>query len=488
MNLSRRGVLRAALLSATGLLAPDAVLPAFAAMSKGVSGTSHGYGPLVPDPEGLIDLPAGFQYRMMSPGVTRVQSDYSDRFRSTLSNGEATPGLHDGMAAFAGPDGGTILVRNHEYNIADEPPVDSARLRPYDAKVGGGTTTLWIDRDRRLAKSFPSLSGTLRNCAGGRTPWGSWLSAEEATFIPGEKSATNADMDPGTGKPHGYIFEVDASATSLVDPAPLRAMGRFRHEAVAIDPVTGYAYLTEDREDGLFYRFRPTVLEQGKRVSDLRAGDYAKGGVLEALRLVAVPHAQMKNQDAVVMPRNGKTFAIDWVRIPDPDPDMDMMHAPGDPVHELTAPSSTRAQGSALGCAVFERSEGIAYARGNVYFCCTNGGPRKLGQVFRLDLRHQRISLLVEPDEDAVLDGPDNICVAPFGDLMICEDNLAQRENFVVGVTPRGTSYRMARNAHPSKREFAGACFAPDGRTMFVNVQEPGMTFAIWGPWEKRRA
>jgi secreted PhoX family phosphatase len=108
--------------------------------------------------------------------------------------------------------------------------------------------------------------------------------------------------------------------------------------------------------------------------------------------------------------------------------------------------------------------------------------------VFRLDLRRQRLTLVVEPDDHAVLDGPDNLCAAPFGDLIICEDNLARRENFVVGVTPGGRCYRIARNAHPARRELAGACFSPDGRTLFVNVQQPGMTFAIWGPWDSRRA
>jgi len=184
----------------------------------------------------------------------------------------------------------------------------------------------------------------------------------------------------------------------------------------------------------------------------------------------------------------GAEREVEWVRIPDVDPARDMVHDHDDPGIQRTAPTSTRAQGFALGCAAFARTEGIAYGGGSVYFCCTNGGPAKLGQVFRLDVRRDRLSLVVEPDDVAVLDGPDNICVSPHGDLVICEDNLAQRENYIVGVTPHGACYRLARNAHPDKREFAGACFAPDGRTLFVNVQQPGMTFAIWGPWEHRRA
>ncbi len=487
MNWSRREFLRTSLLGSTGLFA-GGVDAALVAMAHGPRRTAMGYGPLLPDPAGLLDLPAGFQYRLLSPGILDSEREESARFASTLSNGEPTPGLHDGMAAFAGPRGTTILVRNHELNLGDTPEVDLHRERPYDARTAGGTTTLWVDAERNLVRAFPSLSGTLRNCAGGRTPWNSWLSAEETALIPGEKQALNADHDPGVEQRHGYIFEVDSAAEELVEPIPLKAMGRFRHEAVAVDPVTAFAYLTEDRDDGLLYRFRPDALLHGAKPSDLHVGDYARGGVLEALRLRAQPKLVTNNYDPPSRVVLHETLEVDWVRIPEPDPDMDMQHPEGDTVHEATASTSTRAQGFALGCAQFARTEGIAYAKGAVYFCCTNGGPTKLGQVFKLDLRRQQLSLVVEPADDALLDGPDNICVAPFGDLVICEDNLARRENFVVGVTTRGRCYRIVRNAHPSRREFAGACFAPDGRTLFVNLQSPGITFAIWGPWERRRS
>ena len=104
--------------------------------------------------------------------------------------------------------------------------------------------------------------------------------------------------------------------------------------------------------------------------------------------------------------------------------------------------------------------------------------------MWRLELATGRLSLVLEPDDRALLDGPDNITPAPNGDLIVCEDG--QDDNFVIGITPQGRLYRLARNAHgPS--EFAGACFAPDGRTLFVNTQDPGITFAIWGPWGTRR-
>lgn len=182
----------------------------------------------------------------------------------------------------------------------------------------------------------------------------------------------------------------------------------------------------------------------------------------------------------------GRWYDVVWVRIPDVDPALDTVGPSAESTKQHAAPSSTRAQGLALGSAAFARTEGIAYGNGSVDFCCTTGGPAKLGQVFRLDPRRERLSLGVDPDDHALPDGPDNIVIAPFGDLVVREGDLGQRENFGVGVTSSGRCYRLARNAHPAKREFAGACFSPDGRTMFVNVQRPGMTFAVWGPWDRR--
>jgi secreted PhoX family phosphatase len=485
---SRRSFLRSSLLGASALAAGSGLGRAFAAIASGPRLAATGFGPLVPDPDRLLDLPAGFHYHLLSTGITDDDRKSDARFDSIMSDGSHTPGLHDGMAAFPGPNGLTILVRNHELDTDDGPPVDPRRVRPYDPKSGGGTTTLWVDPARRLVKSFASLSGTLRNCAGGRTPWGSWLSAEETVFAPGHEDPTRPDLSPDVTKPHGYVFEVDSRSEGLVDPIPLKAMGRFRHEAVAVDPVTGFAYLSEDLVDGLFYRFRPEALRHGTQPSALRVGDYARGGALEALRVIGRPKLLTQNWSSPAAIALGESLAIDWVRIEDPDPAADLVRPDARAKRMQAAPSSTRAQGFAHGCAQFARTEGLAFSDGSVYLCCTNGGPRQLGQVFRIDLREQRLSLVVQSSDDALLDGPDNICAAPWGDLVVCEDNLSKRENFVVGVTPQGSCYRIARNAHQKKREFAGACFSPDGSTMFVNVQSPGMTFAIWGPWESRRA
>ena len=506
MKFSRRAFLRTSLLAGAATLVParlarwiatdaqatplDSLLTRAA---RGPVGRAHGYGPLQPDPAGLLDLPAGFHYRVLSGGVLETDREREGRYASKLTNGDPTPPQHDGMAAFAGPSGITILVRNHESNVWDRPMVDPARVRAYDALGTGGTTTIWVDRHLRVTKSFASLSGTLRNCGGGPTPWGSWLSAEEGVYLPGALDPSNTDLTPTVEQRHGYIYEVDSRATGLVDPRPLKAMGRFRHEAVAVDPRTGHAYLTEDREDGLFYRFRSSVVTRGRKSpTRLGVGDYAKGGTLEALRIIGQPQAITANRGEKPTFLLGKSYRVDWVPIADPDPDCDTERDPSDPEPDprkrrmRTAAASTRAQGFAAGAARFQKSEGITFHHGIVYWSASDAGPNRGGQVWRLDPARGVLSLLVEPNDKSRLDMPDNLCVGMNGDVLACEDGSG--DNFLVGITPSGMLYPIARNAHLLKRELAGCCFSPDGHTLFFNLQQPGITFAVRGPWDRRRA
>jgi hypothetical protein len=458
-----------------------------ARIAEGARLETRGYGPLLRDRAGLLDLPAGFSYRALSTAVLGSTAD--PRFSQRLSNGEPVPALHDGMGAFRGTNDMTILVRNHEIWPGQGPAVDVARVRPYDRLGTGGTITLWVDSERRLVRSFPSLSGTFRNCAGGVTPWGSWLSCEECTFMPGPLDPHSHDQTPAVSERHGYVFEVDARAERLVEPTPIKAMGRFYHEAAVVDPATGFVYLSEDRGDGLLYRYRPEVVTRGlKRPAQLSVGDLAKGGALEALRIAAIPSALTQNwRSREFVP--GRKWGVDWIAIPDIDPEIDMERGPDDrepdPLKRggRTAPTSTRAQGFRLGAAQFARTEGMLYSKGTVYFCCTDGGEKGAGQVWRLELASQQLSLAVEPNDFALLDGPDNLTVAPNGDLLVCEDG--GPDNFLVGITREGRLYRMARNACNGS-ELCGACFSHDRRTLFLNIQNPGITFAIEGPWGQR--
>lgn len=500
MTLSRRRFLRtaaaasASALSAATLTALFARGAASASRPARVAGLkswqAYGYGPLIPDPAGMLDLPAGFEYRALS--TARYGTTTDERFSQNLSNGDWVPSLHDGMGAFLGPAGITVLVRNHEIGPQGGPEVDPKRVRRYDPEAGGGTTTLWVDPDRHLVRSFASLSGTLRNCAGGVTPWGSWLSCEECTHLPGEVDPINHDRTPTVTKRHGYVFEVDARAEGLVEPKPILAMGRFYHEACAVDPHTGFVYMTEDRDDGCLYRYRPDVLASGRiGPLEMKVGDLAKGGELEAMVLVGRPQAKTQNWENPTGFMPGARFRVGWTPIADRDPDMDMERDPRDeeldPLRRRgrAARGAIRSQAFASGAAQFARVEGIAYGRRALYWCATNGGMAGAGQVWKLDLARDELSLVVEPDDTTRLDGPDNLVVAPYGDLVVCEDGTD--DDYVMGITPAGKLYRLARNA-TGPVEFAGACFSPDGRTLFVNVQDPGITFAVWGPWETRRA
>lgn len=435
MTLSRRHFFALAGASAAGSVLASPLKALYARQDSGKPVRGLGYGPLQPDPNGLLDLPPGFKYRAFS------------RTGDIMSDGNPVPGDHDGMAAFAGPRGTTILVRNHELSPDEETGAVAPERKKYDPLCKGGTTTLIIGANRELLKHYVSLAGTYRNCAGGATPWGSWISCEENTSTP--------DNDPNVSKMHGYNFEVPSSATGPVEPLPLAAMGRFNHEAICVDSRTGIVYQTEDRGDSLFYRFISTY-----------PGNLRAGGVLEALKIKNMPQAITKTNFPV-----GKPMPVEWVRIEEVNPVED----------------TVRIEGFTKGAAQFSRGEGTWYGNSEVYFNCTDGGELGLGQVWRYvpGISAQEggtIELFVEPNDQSALDGPDNIVVAPFDDLIICEDG--DGEQFLVGVTPTGELYDFARNAI-NDREFAGACFSPDGQTMFVNIQDPGITFAIWGPWKQ---
>lgn len=409
------------------------------------SETEGGYGTLQPaGPE--LALPVGFTYRKF--GV----------MGTPMSDGRPTPSAHDGMAAFALPNGHVRLVRNHEIPGLATPglltvPGDVAR--GYDPAGLGGTTSLEVkvmpDGNRRLVRDFVSLSGTIVNCAGGPTPWGSWLSCEETTFG-GEPLR----------RPHGYCFEVPARANQEVRAVPLTAMGRFVHEAVAVDPATGIVYETEDRSSAGFYRFIPN-----------QPGALAAGGRLQMLAVARKP-----NYDTSVGQKVGRVLAVTWVDIPDPDP-----------AEAEANPSAVFEQGFAQGGASFRRLEGCSYGNGSIFVNSTSGGDARLGQVWEYRPTagaEGELVLLFESTAPTCLDGPDNLTVSRRGGILICEDG--DGEQYLRGLTREGKVFDFALNLI-TRREFAGATFSPDGATLFVNIQgdvtNPGMTFAIWGPWQR---
>ncbi|MEW2491359.1 alkaline phosphatase PhoX [Streptomyces sp. NPDC048411] len=436
-----------------------AVSIAFAgAFSELFAGTAaarghSGYGPLVPDPDGLLDLPQGFRYRVLSRE--------GDRLRS----GEGrVPSNHDGMAAFTGHRGRVHLVRNHENRVTAKIPVPVVDGLTYDPMGKGGCTALELDSRGAVLGERVAIAGTAVNCAGGRTPWNTWLTCEETE----DRAGTN-----GYTKDHGFIFEVDGADPHRTGAVPLTAMGRFQHEAIAIDPDNGIVYETEDAFDrpfGLFYRFLPEKPLGG-------TGSLRAGGELQAMRVPGVP-------DLSVIQETGASFdRIEWAPVPDPQ----------------AAGTAIRFQDfGPKGITHAQKLEGCYWGGSSVYFVSSfaqsaaGSAADHFGQVWRYEPKRRRLTLVVVfgPGTDVQLPGesPDNICLTSDGGLMVCEDgNGAQH---VFGVTRLGEVYAMARGRQnigraesPEWGEFAGVTFAPDGGTMFVNCYKPGTTFAVTGPW-----
>lgn len=413
----------------------------------------------------LLRLPEGFRYRTLSWAG------------SELHDGNTVPGSADGMGVVRQQGNRITLIRNHELQGAT-----GVMGRPdiaYDRTSPGGTTTLVFDSaTEQLVDSRISLSGTLYNCAGGVTPWGTWLSCEEAAFSP---ALTHL---PASGKQrwwdieaaeqeHGFVFEVPPDG--VAEPLPIKAMGQFEHEAVAIDPVSGIAYMTEDMgPDAGFYRFLPEV-----------PGQLQQGGRLQMMKVEGRP-------DMTDYLQLGQEMDTAWVDIPDPTQGF----VPG-----TRKGSGVSAQGLANGASRFVALEGCAFSDGLVYFTSKLGGRYMAGYVLEYDPRRQKIRMVFESRGHNHFSGPDNIVMSPRGSLVICEDRLSKPKDAqtIAGLTQTGEFFRFCQ-VNPDLRgrfgghdlrttaltsEWAGVTFSKDGEWLFMNIYNPGVTVAVTGPWQE---
>ncbi|SES38959.1 alkaline phosphatase PhoX [Salipaludibacillus aurantiacus] len=433
-NLNRREFLKvgsmstlALTLGATGVfsLAGQTGIAAARPAGNPVSGFG-GYGSLVKDPNGILDLPRGFQYKIIS------------KTGEIMPNGDLVPGLPDGMAAFQGPKNSTVLVRNHELRTNHDFPVNGKN--PWSKGAAGGTTALVVTPDRKVVEEYVTNSGNIRNCAGGPTTWGTWLTCEETREMG-----------------HGFVFEVDPSdPENEMSKTPIRDMGYFSHEACSVDPSTGIWYLTEDNSPSFLYRFTPHDRSQ-------KLGSLHKGGVLEAAAIDELTH----NSASHFTP--GQKIGIVWKEV---------------------KPERAKEDARDLGCIQFTRLEGSWFGGGAFWFDDTNAqtvsAPGRYGRIYRYFPSTNTLELFYESSSSNDLHAPDNITITPWGDLWIAEDGNPNGDR-IIGLTPEGNVYPFGQNVF-NDSEFAGPVFAPDGKTLFINIQSPGITFAIWGPFARRNS
>ncbi len=460
-TLDRRTLFRRGLAVGGGLAALGPLGALSAQVANGANRPrSTGYGPLVD--KGDLWLPEAFSYTVIQ------------RQGEPMSDGNLVPGIFDGMAAYRGKRGTIVLIRNHENRRqAGEIPVIVPEELKYDPtpSYNAGNTKVVLDTGPtkgtfEVLETFAILGGTDTNCAGGTTPWASWVTCEEVV----NRSAA--------GIKHGYVFDIPSGADGPVKAEPILGAGRFVHEASLFHG--GALYQTEDRTrsasnpaGAAFYRYLPNPPYGAKDPLSKTTG------VLQALKLTNEPQAVM---DLGRTP--GVPLPVEWVTIDTPDHDDDTD----------SGPLATRNQAFAKGAAVFNREEGMWVGGKKVYFDVTNGGAAGQGQVWEYDPEREVLTLIFESPGSTVLQSPDNMVIVPkSGHILLQEDGAG--EQFMRGVTRNGQIYDFAKTA-ANETEFAGGCFDPHGQILFVNQQGdrgnlPGgpldgdaVTYAVWGPWK----
>ena len=439
---------------------------------------------MVRDPDGILDLPEGFTYQVLS------------RAGQVMDDGLLLPGAPDGMAAFPGVDGRIVLVRNHELQNA---PAGRGAFGWRRELVGRIPTSKLYDAGVDREPNVPVRSRAwvaARRWSGTPRPR---RSSGSTSHSPAPSGTAPAATRPGaagspaksrSARPGRTDGAPTTATTSRCPPTPPPASPSPSRSRRWVDSTTrpsrwsrssGIVYQTEDRQDGLFTRFLPD-----------EPGNLKAGGRLQALSVVDRPSLDTRNwvdngahaqgggagAESIDLSRGdglrlNEVVEVRWIDLDDVDTPLDDL----------------RYRAFDLGAARFARAEGIWHSDDGVFLACTTGGRERIGQIFRyVPSRFEgrpeeerfpgRLELFLEPNDHTLVKNADNLTIHPLGDLVVCED--AGEGNRLVGVTPEGRLYPLGRNV-VSKSEFAGSCFSPDGGTLFVNIQGDGLTLAISG-------
>jgi len=370
---------------------------------------------------GALGAPLDIGIRIPEGFTARVIARAGERVAGTSLRWHSDP---DGGATFTTDDGGWIYVSNREF-------------------LPGGVNAIRFDANGAIVDAYNALPGALTriNCSGGATPWKTWLSGEEYEL--------------------GIVWECDP--WGVQSATPLRALGTFAHEALAVDPETNIIYETEDESDGRLYRFVPEAPNVGGRPDLTR-------GRLQVMRVLA---------EQAVVSAEGLLPAtkVEWLDVPRPNPVLG----------GVLSGRATRYQ--VADSTAFHGGEGIWHHEGMIYF--TTKGDRK---VWAYDTRQQTLagvyddSLYAEP----VLDSVDNIIVTPGGDLVIVEDKTEANQQ-AVAISAEGEVFPLIELAGQHGSEVTGPAFSPDGRHFYFSSQRgpgadapagsAGITYCVTGPW-----